>query len=232
MTSQCRCSASKLSLIVAPTDSSPTPYRPPAVVRMGGDSRHADLEAGIGERPVLRAGLHQPVARSLNRDRLVAPQQVHQHLEILFERSALVERIDADHGRVRRQGAWPNAHHHPASGQVVEQHHAVGDPQRVVVGQRDHARAQLDVPRLGRHVGDEDLGRWNQLHSAGVVFANPGFVVAELVEELNGRQSRAYAAVGFCPVGAWKGAIKMPKRIRVMLISHLCSLHREAAVGE
>ena len=45
-------------------------------------------------------------------------------------------------------------------------------------------------------------------------------------------RSRAYAAVGFCPVGAWNGAMKIPKRIRVMLISHLCSLHREAAAGD
>src|SRR5438874_11842739 len=29
-------------------------------------------------------------------------------------------------------------------------------------------------------------------------------------------RSRAYAAVGFCPVGAWKGAMKMPNRMRVI----------------
>ena len=36
----------------------------------------------------------------------------------------------------------PHAEHHPALGEVVEQHHAVGQHQRVVVGERARRRCR------------------------------------------------------------------------------------------
>ena len=66
--------------------------------------------------------------------------------------------------------------------QVVEQHHAVGHQPGVVVGERDHAGAELDVlGPLGRH-RDEDLRAADQLVAPRVVLAEPGLVEAEPVE--------------------------------------------------
>ena len=56
--------------------------------------------------------------------------------------------------------SWPgtDAEHRAPAGEVVEQHHPVGEHQRVVVRERAHAGAELDVLRaLGRDA-DEDLG--------------------------------------------------------------------------
>ena len=78
-----------------------------------------------------------------------------------------------------------DAEHDPAAREVVEQHHAVGEDQRVVVRQRTHAGAELDVAgALGRD-GHEHLGAGDDLVAGGVVLADPRLVVAELVEALN-----------------------------------------------
>ena len=68
--------------------------------------------------------------------------------------------VDAHHEGVRRQRAGADAEHHPAAGEVVEQHHAVGQHQGVVVGQRAHAGAELDVLRALGRGGDEHLRAW------------------------------------------------------------------------
>src|SRR5205814_211823 len=83
-------------------------------------------------------------ARRLDGNRLFGREQVHQHAEVLLEGRALLERIDADHDCVGRQRARSDAHHHAPARQMIEEHHPVRDPERVVVGQRDHARAELD----------------------------------------------------------------------------------------
>ena len=79
----------------------------------------------------------------------------------------------------------PDADHDAAPGQVVEQHHAVGQHERVVVGQRRHAGAQPDVLGALRRGGDEDLGRGDDLVAGRVVLAEPGLVEAERVEMLD-----------------------------------------------
>ena len=66
--------------------------------------------------------------------------------------------------------------------QVVEEDHALGDPERVVVGDADDAGAQPDVPGALRGGRDEDLRRGDDLAAGGVVLADPGLVVAEPVE--------------------------------------------------
>ena len=75
-----------------------------------------------------------------------------------------------------------DAHHHPAAGHVVELDHAVDDHQRVVIGQRDDAGAEADVTGALGGGGDEDLGRGDQFPAGRVMLADPGLVVAELVE--------------------------------------------------
>jgi hypothetical protein len=101
---------------------------------------------------------------------------------------------------------------------VVEQDHPLGDPQRVVVGERGDPGAELDVagPLGGR--GDEDLGRGDDLAAGRVVLADPRLVVAEPVEVLDELEVALERTVGFSPAG-WKGAMKMPKRSLAMLRS-------------
>ena len=76
-------------------------------------------------------------------------------------------------------------HHHAAPRQVVEEHHPVGHDEGVVVGQRHHARAELDALGALGGRGDEDVGRGDRLVAVGVVLADPRLVVAELVQPLD-----------------------------------------------
>ncbi len=65
---------------------------------------------------------------------------------------------------------------------MVEQHPAVGHHQRVVVRQRHHAGAQLDVLGALCGRGDEHLRARDQLVATGVMLAEPGLVEPEPVQ--------------------------------------------------
>ena len=80
------------------------------------------------------------------------------------------------------QRAGADAKHRPAARHVVELHHAVGQHERVVVGQRDDTGTEPDVAgALGRR-GDEHLGAGDQLEPARMVLADPRLVVVQSVE--------------------------------------------------
>src|SRR5215469_13928955 len=68
---------------------------------------------------------------------------------------------------------------------MVELHHALGDVERVVVGQRDHAGGKLDALRALAGRGEEHLGRADHLPARRMVLAAPELVIAELVEMLD-----------------------------------------------
>ena len=65
---------------------------------------------------------------------------------------------------------------------MVELHEAVRDHQRVVIGQAGHAGAETDVARALDGRADEDFRRGNGLPAGGVMLADPGLVVAQLVD--------------------------------------------------
>ena len=122
----------------------------------------------------LQAGLDQLVARRLDRDRLVVAQQVHEDVDVGFQRLAGVGGIESEHDRVRGERTGPNAEHRPSPGEVVKEHEAVGDHEGVVVRHGDHAGAELDV--LG-HLGgvrDEQHRVADRFDTAGVVLPEPG----------------------------------------------------------
>ena len=68
-----------------------------------------------------------------------------------------------------------------------------------MIGQANHARAELDVPGAFRCGGDEQLRGGNRFPSRTVVLAHPRFVESEVVEPLNEfqvpveRQGRIFA---------------------------------------
>ena len=166
--------------------SMPMPYLP-AIWRPAGETVEATaiFEVRLGVGRDLQAGFGQLEPVGLHVDRAVLPEQRQDRLERLVHALALIERVDAHHPRVGRERAGSDAHHHAAAGHVVELDHPVDHHQRVVVGQRDHAGAQADVAGALGGGGDEDLGRRDQLPAGGVVLADPGFVVAELIEPLD-----------------------------------------------
>ena len=92
---------------------------------------------------------------------------------------------ESDHGGVGRERTGPDAQHHAATGQVIEQREAIRDPQRIVIGQRDHTRAELQVAGLGGDMGDEQHRIANDLDAARVMFTEPGFVIADVIQQLD-----------------------------------------------
>ena len=145
---------------------------------------HGDLEARIGVRPQLEPGVPEgePVGGAVHR--LLAGEELEDRLEGLLHHVPLPGDVDPHHEGVRRQGTGADAEHHPATGEVVEQHHAVGQHQRLVVGERAHAGAEPEV--LGALGGrrDEHLGAGDDLVARRVVLADPCLVEAEGVEVL------------------------------------------------
>ncbi len=115
--------------------------------------------------------------------------------------AALLAGIDADLQRVMDERAGADPEHRPAAGHVVELDHAVGQHERVVVGQRDDAGAEADVAgALGRG-GDEHLGAGDQFEAARMVLADPRLVIVEPVEMLEqfevalDRQGRVFVVI-------------------------------------
>jgi hypothetical protein len=76
----------------------------------------------------------------------------------------------------------PEAEHESTAGQVIQENRSLGDHVRVVVRHAGHAGPELDVPRALGGGGDEYLRAGDDLRPRRVVLADPGFVVAELVE--------------------------------------------------
>ena len=96
--------------------------------------------------------------------------------------------VDVEHRPVARQAAGGDAEIEPPLRQVVEHGDAVRQLRRVVVGQEEAAGAEADALRLQERLGDQQVGRRVRLPGRGVVLADPGFGVAELVEPAEGLQ--------------------------------------------
>ena len=70
-------------------------------------------------------------------------------------------------------------------GEVIQQHQPVGDPERVVVRERDDPGAEPNPLGAFGGRGDEDLREADDLAAGGVMLADPHFVEAEGVEVLD-----------------------------------------------
>ena len=130
-----------------------------------------------------RLGQREPVR--LHRDGLFVAGELDDGVKRLSHALALGSRLDAHLHRVGGQRARPDAEHHSAPRHVVELEQVVSDHQRVVIGQRDDPGAELDVLGPLGQGGDEDHRVGDDLAGERVVLADPGFVVAEVVEVLD-----------------------------------------------
>ena len=155
--------------------------------RWGNHCRGGNLGIRPGVGADMQGGVAQGEPVGLAVDPLVGcgAEQRQDRLQRLLHHRPLVHRVDAHHVGVGRQRARPGAEHHPAAGEVVEQHPAVGDHERMVVGQGHHPGAQPDVSGPFGRGGDEHLGTRDEFVTAGMVFAEPGLVVAEPVQRLD-----------------------------------------------
>ena len=151
--------------------------------RDGAGRGHLEVRLGVGRELEARVDQLEPVGLAV--DGAVVAQQCGDRLERLVHPPALGERVDAHHRGVGGERAGADAEHRAPVGHVIELDHAVGDDQRVVVGQADDAGAEADLPGAFGRGGDEDFGRGDQLPAGGVVLADPGLVEAEPVEVLD-----------------------------------------------
>jgi hypothetical protein len=94
-------------------------------------------------------------------------------------------RIDPERVGVRRQRARPGAEDRPPAGHVIELHQPLRHVERMVVGQGDDPRAELDALRPLARGGEEHLGRPDGLPAARMMLAAPELVVPEPVEMLD-----------------------------------------------
>ena len=149
--------------------------------RRRGDRGNREWDAAVGIGRQLQPGIEQLVRCGLRAHRL-AGEQAHHDVEIGLEQFAGIGRCEADHRRVGGQRSRSHAADNAAVGEVVEQHQPVGDPQRIVVGERNDAGAESDFFRPFGGRGDEDLRRADDFAAGGVVFAEPHFVEPECVD--------------------------------------------------
>src|SRR6267154_357969 len=98
---------------------------------------------------------------------------------------ALRHRIDAQRMRVGGQCTRSGTEDGAATGHVVELHHALGDVEGVVVGQRLHAGAELDAFGALAGRGQKHFRRRDGFPARGVMLAAPELVVTERVELLD-----------------------------------------------
>ena len=156
--------------------------RQPARRRARAGHRHFHVRPGEVRHLELRLAELEPVR--LHRDAL-APQQRHQRVEGLVHHAALLARVDPHAEGVARERPRPDAEHGAPLRHVVKLHHPVGEREGVVVGQRDDAGAEPDMPGALGGGGDEQFRTGDDLEAAGMVLADPDFVVVEPVEMLD-----------------------------------------------
>jgi len=68
---------------------------------------------------------------------------------------------------------------------VVELHHTLCDVERVMVGQRNDARAEADALAALAGSGQKHLRRGDHLPAAGMVLAAPELVVSQSIQALD-----------------------------------------------
>ncbi len=148
----------------------------------GGDG---DVWMGVGVVRHLQAAVAQGEPVGLHGQWLARAEEMHDGFQRFAHSAALVNRVDTHHVGVGREHARAAAEHGATFCHVVELQDSVRHHQRVVVRQRSNAGAKLDPPRPGCCSGDEDERVGDEFACVAVMFADPDFVVSEVVEMLD-----------------------------------------------
>ena len=93
-------------------------------------------------------------------------------------------RIDAQHQGVGGQGPGADAQDDPAAGQMIQQHHPIGDHQGMMIGQADDAGAEAEIAGALGGGGDKDFRGGDGFPPGAVVFADIGCVKAQGIQPL------------------------------------------------
>ena len=136
----------------------------------------------------MQPGIFQRQALGLVTDRLFTGEKPHHNIHIVFEQRSHLWWFKTKHCGIGGQCTGAHAHHDSPACQVIEQHHALGYPERVVIRQRHNTGTQSNALRACRGSSHEDLRRGDDLTAGRVVLANPGLVVAQPIEVLEQRQ--------------------------------------------
>ena len=126
---------------------------------------------------------HRPELALVGEGRGLAPelqddlQRLARHVAVLAGHA-----VDIEHRPVARQAAGGDAEIEPALGEMIEHRDAVGEFGRMMIGQQETAGADADVLGLQQRLRDQQVGRGMRLPGCGVMLADPGLLVAELIE--------------------------------------------------
>src|SRR5207248_2431756 len=71
------------------------------------------------------------------------------------------------------------------TGTVIQRHHTVRDHEGMVIGQADHAGAQLDVPRAVRGDTDENFRAGDGFPAGAMVLTDPRLIEPQGVQPLH-----------------------------------------------
>ena len=148
--------------------------------RAGDRHLHGRLRVGHQLQPGLVQG--EPVGLAVDG---AALHQLHDAIEQFGHAPALVGGLQPDLVGIVDQRARADPEHRPAASHVVELHHARGQRERVMIGQRHDAGAEPDVARALDRAGDEHLRAGDDLEAARMMLADPGLVIVEAVEMLD-----------------------------------------------
>jgi hypothetical protein len=140
------------------------------------DVRFEKIEHGLGL-------VHRPEFALVGPRRILGPH-LQDDLERLAGHVAVLagHAVDVVHRPVARQAACGDAEIQAAAGEMIEHRDAVGEFGGMVVGQEETAGPEADVLGLQKRLRQQQVGRRMRLPWRGVMLADPGFLIAELIE--------------------------------------------------
>ena len=150
---------------------------------IGGCGACFGLRCGLRKSNIDVGLVHRPELALVGPGRVLGPhlqddlQRLARHVAVLAGHA-----VDVEHRPVARQARCRDAEIQPALGEVIEHRDAVGEFGRVVIGQQEAAGAETDVLGLQKRLREQQIGRGMRFPGRGVVLADPGFLIAELIE--------------------------------------------------
>ena len=145
--------------------------------------------------------------RAFDRDAALFREQPPDCLDAFDQSFALGRRIDSEHVGVAGERARSAAQNYPAAGDLIEHRVAIGDMERMMVRDADHARPQHYPARARRRRSDENVRRGDYLPSGGMMLTDKSLVVTQMVKPFD---QLKIALIGKCRI--LSGRVKRGKK--------------------